>query len=234
MPSSACTAAHRHLHSFPTRRSSDLVHEAQRLVAARGAVPADERGVAVEARRGARGDAALDARLGPRARAAGRPRHGHERRLWGQLGDRKSTRLNSSHGYISYAVFCLHRRPPTSTLFPYTTLFRSCPRSAAPCSRPRSRAGRRARRCSRSPPGSPRGRGPGCSSRAASPGRRPAAARARAAALGPVGRSEEHTSELQSRLHLVCRLLLAPPPTDIYTLSLHDALPILSTKRSAL
>src|SRR2546422_457497 len=61
-------------------------------------------------------------------------------------------------------------------------------------------------------------------------------------------RSEEHTSELQSRLHLVCRLLLekkkhkhnilAPPlffsffffndtaTTEIYTLSLHDALPI--------
>src|SRR5574337_988654 len=51
--------------------------------------------------------------------------------------DRKSTRLNSSHHSISYAVFCLKkkkkkiffflmiRRPPRSTLFPYTTLFRS-------------------------------------------------------------------------------------------------------------
>ena len=58
--------------------------------------------------------------------------------------DRKSTRLNSSHDQISYAVFCLKkkktvsdfsfkhsffflmiRRPPRSTLFPYTTLFRS-------------------------------------------------------------------------------------------------------------
>src|SRR5690554_5313337 len=39
--------------------------------------------------------------------------------------DRKSTRLNSSHVRISYAVFCLIRRPPRSTLFPYTTLFRS-------------------------------------------------------------------------------------------------------------
>ena len=45
--------------------------------------------------------------------------------------DRKSTRLNSSHSKISYAVFCLKkiflmiRRPPRSTLFPYTTLFRS-------------------------------------------------------------------------------------------------------------
>src|SRR5699024_1498633 len=40
--------------------------------------------------------------------------------------DRKSTRLNSSHVSISYAVFCLMTRPPlVSTLFPYTTLFRS-------------------------------------------------------------------------------------------------------------
>src|SRR5438445_41238 len=61
--------------------------------------------------------------------------------------DRKSTRLNSSHANISYAVFCLKKKrrkstspipsclvvlhtplpPPTSTLFPYTTLFRSAP-----------------------------------------------------------------------------------------------------------
>src|SRR5437762_812498 len=39
-------------------------------------------------------------------------------------------------------------------------------------------------------------------------------------------RSEEHTSELQSPMYLVCRLLLDPAPTDLYTLSLHDALPI--------
>src|SRR5947207_2143608 len=43
------------------------------------------------------------------------------------LTDRKSTRLNSSHTVTSYAVFCLILRPPRSTLFPYTTLFRSCP-----------------------------------------------------------------------------------------------------------
>src|SRR5690349_11147946 len=41
-------------------------------------------------------------------------------------------------------------------------------------------------------------------------------------------RSEEHTSELQSRREIVCRLLLenTTPATAIYTLSLHDALPI--------
>src|SRR3990172_6787245 len=43
------------------------------------------------------------------------------------LQDRKSTRLNSSHRYISYSsfFFLMIRRPPRSTLFPYTTLFRS-------------------------------------------------------------------------------------------------------------
>src|SRR5437879_4110392 len=46
---------------------------------------------------------------------------------------------------------------------------------------------------------------------------------------GPDGfylRSEEHTSELQSPMYLVCRLLLDMAPTLFYTLSLHDALPI--------
>src|SRR5689334_9038364 len=44
----------------------------------------------------------------------------------------------------------------------------------------------------------------------------------------PRARSEEHTSELQSQFHLVCRPLLdtTPPDTDVRTLSLHDALPI--------
>src|SRR2546429_4038512 len=70
------------------------------------------------------------------------------------------------------------RRPPRSTLFPYTTLFRSpalgarlvCPAAGARAARGLGRAGIL---------------------------QQPAA-----------GRSEEHTSELQSRLHLVCRLLL--------------------------
>src|SRR3989449_8484117 len=68
------------------------------------------------------------------------------------------------------------RRPPRSTLFPYTTLFRSR-RIPAPASSPAFP------RITISPPTMPR----------AAPGR---------------ARSEEHTSELQSRLHLVCRLLL--------------------------
>src|SRR3712207_8212918 len=76
------------------------------------------------------------------------------------------------------------RRPPRSTLFPYTTLFRSG-------------AG-----------GGGSGRGTG-GARAAVRGRGPSAGGG-----GPVAgasgtpRSEEHTSELQSRQYLVCRLLL--------------------------
>src|SRR3972149_5286419 len=139
-------------------------------------------------------------------------------------GDRKSTRLNSSHSQISYAVFCLKknvmvavlttelflttasdlhsrrlvlqvpaaepfrphradpgelprfrvrfflmiRRPPRSTLFPYTTLFRSTGSVT------------------------PTGRG----------------AHIVATRLPSAPRSEEHTSELQSQSNLVCRLLL--------------------------
>ena len=51
-------------------------------------------------------------------------------------------------------------------------------------------------------------------------------------AVDELTRSEEHTSELQSPWHLVCRLLLEKnffndtATTEIYTLSLHDALPI--------
>src|SRR5215210_8204009 len=68
----------------------------------------------------------------------------------------------------SVFFFLMIRRPPRSTLFPYTTLFRSPP----------------------APPRPPR-----------TPSRR----------TGPAGsgwRSEEHTSELQSPMYLVCRLLL--------------------------
>src|SRR5256885_8538350 len=81
------------------------------------------------------------------------------------------------------------RRPPRSTLFPYTTLFRSdrdvvARRRDRPHRQPRERAGRAARRAQPDE----RGR--------RSP-RHPHAVR-----------SEEHTSELQSPCNLVCRLLL--------------------------
>src|SRR2546422_8352023 len=78
------------------------------------------------------------------------------------------------------------RRPPRSTLFPYTTLFRSRGAGCAGCS------GGAARRSVR------RRLGLG--------DRRRLALHRLALEVGE--RSEEHTSELQSRLHLVCRLLL--------------------------
>src|ERR1039457_1798408 len=136
--------------------------------------------------------------------------------------DRKSTRLNSSHLVISYAVFCLKknesvdpghsqsvqnvarlmqiritslgepestpnaanlwlffflmiRRPPRSTLFPYTTLFRSGKSSCTV-----------------------RGHG------------RPGVV----VVVESSSRSEEHTSELQSPCNLVCRLLLEKKKTQ--------------------
>src|SRR3712207_7703648 len=91
------------------------------------------------------------------------------------------------------------RRPPRSTLFPYTTLFRSLQARVA-LSRREVEGCWQSRRhaCSHglSPPGA---RGGGSSR--PPPGR--GAARRRRSP-----RSEEHTSELQSRQYLVCRLLL--------------------------
>src|SRR5215208_2020319 len=122
---------------------------------------------------------------------------------------------------LCFFFFLMIRRPPRSTLFPYTTLIRSENAADAahfvmPTTMPHARD-------------------------------------------AVLLRSEEHTSELQSRGHLVCRLLLekkknersrtrwasrsratwwtrcsrrssgfctAPATTEIYTLSLHDALPI--------
>src|SRR5947199_3845028 len=78
---------------------------------------------------------------------------------------------------LLFFFFLLRRRPPRSTLFPYTTLFRS------------RAAGRR-----------PEGAAP------------PAPAALVAHGRGP--RSEEHTSELQSLRHLVCRLLLEKKKKD--------------------
>src|SRR2546422_7010310 len=78
------------------------------------------------------------------------------------------------------------RRPPRSTLFPYTTLFRShhqvmlCEKNASVLNVPGVEPpARRRRRCV-----------------------------AASICCATATRSEEHTSELQSRLHLVCRLLL--------------------------
>src|SRR2546422_4567040 len=82
--------------------------------------------------------------------------------------------------YSLFFFFLMIRRPPRSTLFPYTTLFRSPERrSTAPRTAGSSRSSSI------------------CCPRTGSPERSVLRLR-----------SEEHTSELQSRLHLVCRLLL--------------------------
>src|SRR5699024_12374512 len=93
--------------------------------------------------------------------------------------------------------FSTVRRPPRPTLFPYTTLFRSLRvRSRASGSRDRGRP---------------------------TPMHSPRSDTARRRVRHPHGRSEEHTSELQSRFDLVCRLLLeknkrrARPKSDVTT-----------------
>src|SRR3989454_6176422 len=101
------------------------------------------------------------------------------------------------------------RRPPRSTLFPYTTLFRSSPAGAgAPIRELLARTGDvealRAGSFFR------RSSGPGTSRGAVVADRRGAGGES------PVcpGRSEEHTSELQSPCNLVCRLLLEKKKRD--------------------
>src|SRR5439155_21418657 len=103
------------------------------------------------------------------------------------------------HPSTTYPLFLLLLSPPPrSTLFPYTTLFRSCkrwclksrPRSQT-ASFPRPRRSKRLRSLTQSP--SPKVRHQTNSS---------------VLELSTSSRSEEHTSELQSRGHLVCRLLL--------------------------
>src|SRR2546430_11471493 len=103
--------------------------------------------------------------------------------------------------YASVHVFCfiffflMIRRPPRSTLFPYTTLFRS---SRPPCafvnsckSRPCHAVGM----VKVAPTSSPRMQ----------------------------TRSEEHTSELQSQSNLVCRLLLEKKKVHVFTLTLAES-----------
>src|SRR5690242_21099301 len=83
---------HRALHSFPTRRSSDLVAPGVTVEVGGG----DRHGVGAHRERGQRGEGAItQATLAV---------------------DRKSTRLNSSHMSISYAVFCLKKKTCSSNI----------------------------------------------------------------------------------------------------------------------
>src|SRR3712207_7821745 len=93
----------------------------------------------------------------------------------------------SYHILIFYFFFLMIRRPPRSTLFPYTTLFRSS------LQHQRNRFGKEhpvLQRCARPSGSSSQG------------------SIRRLFRSGVPDRSEEHTSELQSRQYLVCRLLL--------------------------
>src|SRR2546422_4023269 len=98
---------------------------------------------------------------------------------------------------LHFFFFLMIRRPPRSTLFPYTTLFRSRRKTWATAQVLRSVSGvQRTAPC----------RGP---------------------------RSEEHTSELQSRLHLVCRLLLEKKknsPCDFWRKIFSGKPPLASTR----
>src|SRR5205814_9336464 len=105
----------------------------------------------------------------------------------------QNTNANTPTRYLFF-FFLLHRHPPSSTLFPYTTLFRSL--------RPRP-AARWALMPSCQPP---------------STAHLPPWATTRSRWHK---RSEEHTSELQSLRHLVCRLLLEKKKKKLGQLSRH-------------
>src|SRR5687768_10345198 len=194
--------------SFPTRRSSDLAgitSRCSRRAPVSSAPICFSRSVSRRAPR-ARSSTWCCRKTSCCSRAPGNRRTSR--------ADRKSTRLNSSHGYNSYPVFCLKkikvclyavaktRCVPDATLLPYTTLFRSR-RDNLPMLAPGA-----------------------CELRAdlfQQVGVAAGAARAQFYLVLPedvmlqpgsrqseniAGRSEEHTSELQSRLQLVSRLLL--------------------------
>src|SRR5207245_10148115 len=107
MPFSLSYAAQRHVPSFPTRRSSDLFGGA---VFNEEKNALDARQVANDFPEGPRNNRKFPGPVGYLVRPAEPggfvrlPFGGHSE------ADRKSTRLNSSHGSISYAVFCLKKK----------------------------------------------------------------------------------------------------------------------------
>src|SRR3712207_7213482 len=101
----------------------------------------------------------------------------------------------SQRSAFPFFFFLMIRRPPRSTLFPYTTLFRSSPNSSTQTNQPTLR---------RALAALPWAQVPGSRRRQAGHGR----AESRSVKVIDPDRSEEHTSELQSRQYLVCRLLL--------------------------
>src|SRR5690606_41185755 len=102
-----CHVHHRYLHSFPTRRSSDLLVPAPAL-----------RLCAVLPALGGLGEGEDGVDLLGRGAVRDHPAHhgGPDHRVPGaRVLDRKSTRLNSSHVKISYAVFCLKKKKTNDT-----------------------------------------------------------------------------------------------------------------------
>src|SRR3712207_8643229 len=94
------------------------------------------------------------------------------------------------------------RRPPRSTLFPYTTLFRSLKKQ----------------REERKEKGQARQKGQGFGNRGGNLGQQASFFKKE---LNLTPRSEEHTSELQSRQYLVCRLLLEKKKNKNYNHNIH-------------
>src|SRR3712207_8551158 len=99
---------------------------------------------------------------------------------------------------MSLFFFLMIRRPPRSTLFPYTTLFRSKAKKAKKAAKAKAK-------------GEPKAHGAALAHASAAADVTPSAAKA--AQILEDARSEEHTSELQSRQYLVCRLLLEKKKT---------------------
>src|SRR5258708_3357016 len=146
------------------------------------------------------------------------------------ISDRKSTRLNSSHQIISYAVFCLKKKKTGRLPSPSTFFFFNAPGTPELCALPR--------------PGAPPIPALDHVGAAAAAAQRPARVQLLIVAESDLSegvevfatkfldiqrqhvlpldiRSEEHTSELQSPDHLVCRLLLEkkknrPPTVAVY------------------
>src|SRR5690606_41619403 len=101
IPSSVdAPADHPHLHSFPTRRSSDLDTDRD-----------SDRG---HQNSGAERRPAHERNTQPRQGCDGRQRRNDDQDDKETPEDRKSTRLNSSHVKISYAVFCLKKKTAPS------------------------------------------------------------------------------------------------------------------------
>src|SRR2546429_3951752 len=108
--------------------------------------------------------------------------------------------------FILFFFFLMNRRPPISPLFPYPPLFRSCRHSSSRDVAPIARAVRThgCRIAASTDPAVRRATRGARNQASVNAGRTRLAGRS----APMLGRSEEHTSELQSRLHLVCRLLL--------------------------